>query len=176
MPSFSKTFALKRKTFISRKNAFLIENISFILQHKIPSKYKDPSYPIISCNTGNHTFENTLLYLGVNVNILSYLVFVKLGLRILHLTPVVLQLTDRSMKIPFGIVKDVLIRVDKFYFPIDFIVIDTQPMHDLKKYISIILVRLFLATVNAHIQCRIENIQLSFGNMTLELNIFNNAK
>ena len=103
-------------------------------------------------------------------------VFVKLGLRELHPTPVVLQLTDRSTKIHRGIVEDVLIQVDKFYFPIDFIVIDTQPIHDSRKHIPIILGRPFLATADAHIQCRTGNMQLSFGNMTMELNIFNIAK
>ena len=43
---------------------------------------------------------------------------------------VVLQFADRSTKIPRGIVEDVLIQVDKFYFPIDFIIIDTQPIQD----------------------------------------------
>ena len=100
----------------------------------------------------------------------------KLGLGELHPTPVVLQLIDRSMKIPRGIVEDVLIQLDKFYFPVDFIVIDTQPIQDSRKHILIILGRPFLATADAHIQCRTENMQLSFGNMTTELNIFNIAK
>ncbi|KAH9725250.1 hypothetical protein KPL70_007801 [Citrus sinensis] len=84
--------------------------------------------------------------------------------------------TDRSMKISHGIVEDVLIQVDKFYFLVDFIVIDTQPIQDSRKHILIILGRPFLATADAHIQCKIGNIQLSFGNMTMELNIFNIAK
>ena len=70
---------------------------------------------------------------------LPYSVFVKLGLGELHPTPVVLQLADQSTKIPRGIVEDVLIQVDKFYFPVDFIVIDTQPRYDSKKHIPIIL-------------------------------------
>ncbi|KAH9658353.1 hypothetical protein KPL70_023455 [Citrus sinensis] len=111
-----------------------------------------------------------------SVNLLPYSVFVKLGMRELHPTPVVLQLTDRSTKIPRGIVEDVLIQVDKFYFPVDFIVIDTQPIQDSRKHIPIILGRPFLATANAHIKCRTGNMQLSFGNMTMELNIFNIAK
>ncbi|KAH9793150.1 hypothetical protein KPL71_004433 [Citrus sinensis] len=111
-----------------------------------------------------------------SVNLLPYSVFVKLGLGELHPTPVVLQLTDRSTKIPRGIVEDVLIQVDKFYFPVDFIVIDTQPLHDSRKHIPIILGRSFLATADAHIQCRTGNMQLSFGNMTMELNIFNIVK
>jgi hypothetical protein len=39
-----------------------------------------------------------------------------------------LQLVDRSVKIPWGIIKDVLIKVDKFYFPVDFIMLDTKPV------------------------------------------------
>ena len=73
-----------------------------------------------------------MLDLGASVNLLPYSIFVKLGLGELHPTPVVLQLADRSIKIPRGIVEDVLIQVDKFYFPVDFIVIDTQPIQDSK--------------------------------------------
>ncbi|KAK9177533.1 hypothetical protein WN944_029556 [Citrus x changshan-huyou] len=118
--------------------------------------------------TGNHTIENTLLDLGASVNLLPYSVFVKLGLRELHPTPVVLQLTDRSMKIPCGIVEDLLIQVDKFYFPVDFIVIDTQPVQDSRKHISIILGRHFLATADAHIQCKTENISVDEINALLD--------
>ena len=107
---------------------------------------------------------------------LPYSVFIKLGLGELHQTPVVLQLVDRSTKIPRGIVEDVLIQVDKFYFHVDFIVINTQPIQDSRKHIPIILGRPFLATADDHIQCKTGNMQLSFGNMTMELNIFNIAK
>ncbi|KAH9744111.1 hypothetical protein KPL70_003549 [Citrus sinensis] len=125
---------------------------------------------------GNHTIEDALLDLGASVNLLPYSVFVKLELGELHPTTVVLQLADWSTKIPCGIVEDVLIQVDKFYFPVDFIVIDTQPIQDSKKHILIILGQPFLTTADAHIQCRTGNMQLSFGNMTMELNIFNIAK
>ena len=48
-----------------------------------------------------------------------------------------------------------------------------QPIQDSRKHIPIILGRPFLATADAHIQCKTGNMQLSFGNMTIELNIFN---
>ena len=114
---------------------------------------------------------------------MPYSVFVKFGLGELHPTLVVLQLVDLSTKIPCGIVEDVLVQVDKFNFPVDFIVIDTQLIQDSRRRILIILGRPFLATADAHIQCRtgnmqlsFGNMQLSFGNMTIELNIFNIAK
>ena len=65
--------------------------------------------------------------LGAGVNLLPYSVYVRLGLGELEPTNITLQLAaDRSVKIPRGIVKDVLVQVDKFYFPMDFVVLDTQ--------------------------------------------------
>jgi hypothetical protein len=83
------------------------------------------------------------------------------------------QLADRSMKRPRGIIEDVLIKVDKFYFPVDFIVIDTELVHDVVNQIPVILGRPFLATANALINCRMGVMKISFVNMTVELNIFN---
>ena len=76
------------------------------------------------------------------------------------------------MKIPKGIVEDVLVRVDKFYYLVDFVVFDTEPMENGPNHVPIILGRPFLATTNAIINFRNGVIQLTFGNMTLELNIF----
>ena len=76
------------------------------------------------------------------------------------------------MKIPKGIVEDVLVKVDKFYYPVDFVVIDTEPIASRPNHVPIILGRPFLATSNAIINCRNGVMQLTFGNMTLELNIF----
>ena len=83
-----------------------------------------------------------------------------------------MSLADRSVKIPKGIVEDVLVKVDKFYYPVDFVVLDTEPIASGPNHVPIILGRPFLATANAIINCRNGVIQLTFGNMTLELNIF----
>ena len=76
------------------------------------------------------------------------------------------------MKIPKGIVEDVLVKVDKFYYPVDFVVLDIEPVAVGTNHVPIILGRSFLATSNAIINCRNGVMQLTFGNMTLELNIF----
>ena len=76
------------------------------------------------------------------------------------------------MKIPKGIVEDVLVKVDKFYYPVDFVVLDTEPIASRPNHVPIILGRPFLATSNAIINCWNGVMQLTFGNMTLELNIF----
>jgi hypothetical protein len=63
--------------------------------------------------------------------------------------------------------------VDKFYFPVDFIVLDTEPVPNPDKLIPVILGRPFLATANACINCRIGEMEVTFGNMKVKLNIFN---
>ena len=95
-----------------------------------------------------------------------------MGLRELKNTNITLSLADRSVKIPKGIVEDVLVKVDKFYYPVDFVVLDTEPIAIGPNHVSIILGRAFFATSNAIINCRNGVMQLTFGNMTLELNIF----
>ena len=96
----------------------------------------------------------------------------QLGLGELKPTNINLSLADRSVKIPKGIVEDVLVKVDKFYYPVDFVVLDTKPIENGPNHVPIILGRPFLATANAIINCRNGVMQLTFGNMTLELNIF----
>ncbi|CAL2229339.1 unnamed protein product [Prunus armeniaca] len=115
--------------------------------------------------------------LGASVNLLRYSIYKQLGLGELKPTSITLQLADRSVKIPIGMVEDVLVQVDKFYFPVDFIVLDTEPVVHSSSQIHVILGRPFLATSNAqHINCSNGLTQLSFGNMTLELHIFNICK
>ena len=66
--------------------------------------------------------------------------------------------------------------MDKFYYPVDFVVLDTEPVAVGANHVPIILRRPFLATSNAIINCRNGVMQLTFGNMTLELNIFHLSK
>ncbi|KAL6315928.1 hypothetical protein AAG906_013762 [Vitis piasezkii] len=120
------------------KKAFLTEQVSAIIQCKSPVKYKDSGCPTISVNIGGTHVEKALLDLGASVNLLPYSVYKQLGLGELKPTTITLSLADRSVKIPRGVIEDVLVQVDKFYYPVDFV--------------------------------------LTFGNMTLELNIFHLCK
>jgi hypothetical protein len=87
------------------------------------------------------------------VNLLPYSMYQQLGLGELKPTIVILQLADQSIKKPKGIAEDVIIRVDKFFFLVDFIVLDTELIPYPEKLILVILGRLFLATANACISC-----------------------
>jgi hypothetical protein len=99
-------------------------------------------------------------------------VYQQLGLGELKPTIVILQLVDQSIKKPRGIVEYVIIKVDKFFFLVDIIVLDIKPVPHLEKLIPVILERPFLATANACINCRTGVMEISFGNMKVRLNIF----
>ena len=169
---FLKDLCIVKKGLGIEKKAFLTEQVSAIIQSKTPVKYKDPGSPTISGNIGGTCIDKALLDLGASVNLLPYLVYKQLGLGELKPTNITLSLADRSMKIPKGIVEDVLVKVDKFYYPVDFVVLDTEPIASGPNHVPIILGRPFLATTNAIINCRNGVMKLTFGNMTLELNIF----
>ncbi|RVW64736.1 Transposon Ty3-I Gag-Pol polyprotein [Vitis vinifera] len=166
---------VKRGLHVTKK-AFLTEQVSAIIQSKSPVKYKDPGCPTISVNIGGTHVEKALLNSGASVNLLPYSVFKQLGLGGLKPTAITLSLADRSVKIPRGVIEDVLVQVDKFYYPVDFVVLDTDPTVKEANYVPIILGRPFLATSNSIINCRNGVMQLTFGNMTLELNIFHLCK
>ena len=163
----------KRKAKNKEEKSYLTKNVSALLQHSIPQKLKDPGAPTISCTIGDHKIQRALLDLGASVNLIPYSVYLQLGLEEMKPTPVVLQLTDRSLKKPRGVVEDVIVQVDRFYFPVDFLVLDTEPVHDPTKHIPIILGRPFLATSRANIDCESGAMDLSFGNMKVRLNVFN---
>ncbi|RVW64673.1 Retrovirus-related Pol polyprotein from transposon 17.6 [Vitis vinifera] len=173
---FLKDLCTIKRGLTVNKKAFLTEQVSAILQCKSPLKYKDPGSPTISVMIGGKVVEKALLDLGASVNLLPYSVYKQLGLGELKPTAITLSLADRSVKIPRGVIEDVLVQVDNFYYPVDFVVLDTDPTVKEANLVPIILGRPFLATSNAIINCRNGLMQLTFGNMTLDLNIFYMSK
>ena len=169
---FLKDLCTVKKGLGIEKKAFLTEQVSAIIQRKTLVKYKDPGSPTISVNIGGTCIDKALLDLGASVNLLPYSVYKQLGLGELKPTNITLSLADRSVKIPKGIVEDVLVKVDEFYYLVDFVVLDTEPIASGPNHVPIILGRPFLATANAIINFRNGVMQLAFGNMKLELNIF----
>ena len=101
---FLKDLCTVKKGLGINKKAFLTEQVSSIIQCKTLVKYKDPGSPTISVNIGGTNIDKALLDQGVSVNLLSYSMYKKLGLRELKPTNITLSLADRSVKIAKGIV------------------------------------------------------------------------
>ncbi|RVW11789.1 hypothetical protein CK203_089779 [Vitis vinifera] len=115
-PLFLKLYMEIRESRIHQK--FL--NVSLQLSTKIRDV---PPFQL----TLEDTCGEALLDLGESVNLLPYSVYKQLGLGGLKPTTITLSLADRSVKIPRGVIEDILVQVDKFYYPVDFVVLDTNP-------------------------------------------------
>ncbi|KAI5675536.1 hypothetical protein M9H77_06486 [Catharanthus roseus] len=177
VPAYAKflkdicTFKRKTKSNVSKK-IFLTEQVSSILQHNTPPKYKDLGVSTISCLIGVHKIDRALLDLGSSVNLIPYTVYEELRLGELQPTDMTLQLANRSIKIPKGRIDDVLFQIDKVVFPKDFVVLDMEPGRSSNNHIPVILGRPFLATANATINCRTGVMDVSVMNIRIILNIF----
>ena len=112
-----------------------------MVQSKIPQKLKDPgSFTILYC-MGTKYSGKALCDFGASINLMPLLVFKKLRVKEVRPTTVKLQLTNRSHAYPEGKIEDVLLKVDKFNFLMDFILLD----FDANKKKPIILGKPFLA-------------------------------
>lgn len=145
MPSyvrFMKDILSNKRRIYDFETVALTKKCSVILLKKLPPKLKDLGSFTIPCSIGNYDFGKALCDLGASINLMPLSVYKKLGLREAKLINITLQLADRSLTCPKGLIEDVLVKVDKFIFPADFIVLDMEE----DKEIPIIFGRPFLAT------------------------------
>ena len=145
MPTYAKFFkellAGKRK--LGEKEVVaLTEECSTIISNRLPPKITDRGSFTIPCKIGNLEVVSALCDLGASINLMPLSFFRKLGLGAPKPTNMTLQLADRSITRPKGVVEDVLVKVDKFIFPVDFVVIDME--EDIM--VPLLLGRPFLAT------------------------------
>ncbi|KAL5583077.1 hypothetical protein UlMin_015519 [Ulmus minor] len=121
---FMKNMLTKKRRFGEFETVALTRECSAVLQNKLPPKLKDSGSFAIPCSIGNRYFGKALCDLGASINLMPLSIFKKLGIGEARPTTVSLQLADRSIAHPEGKIEDVLVKVDKFIFPVDFIVLD----------------------------------------------------
>ncbi|KAL2486468.1 Aspartic peptidase domain containing protein [Abeliophyllum distichum] len=175
MPSyakFMKEILSNKRKLEEHKTVMLTEECSAILQNKLPPKLKDPGSFNIPCTIGSLFFYKALCDLGASVNLMPYSIFKQLGLGEVKPTTVTLQLADRSIKRPRGIVEDILVDVDKFIFPADFIILDMCEDKD----VPLILGRSFLATGRAVIDVQKGKLMLKVNDEHITFNVFKAIK
>ena len=165
---FMKDILSKKRRLSDFETVNLTEECSAILQRKLPQKLKDPSSFTIPCTIGNAIFERALCDLGASINLMPLSIFRRLGLGESRPTTVTLQLVDRSLKHPRGVIEDVLVKVEKFIFPANFIVLDMEE----DKEIPIILGRPFLATGKAMIDVQRGELKLRVQEDEVKFNVF----
>ncbi|XP_024995840.1 uncharacterized protein LOC112528990 [Cynara cardunculus var. scolymus] len=145
MPSYAKflkNILSKKKKLIEYETIALTEGCSALLTNSLPPKLKDPGSFTIPCSICGKEIWNALCDLGASINLMPLSVFNTLGIEKARPTTVTLQLANKSIAYPKGTIEDVLVQVDKFIFPPDFIILDFEADKD----IPIISGRPFLAT------------------------------
>ena len=151
------------------------ENVSAILQRKLPPKCKDPGIITIPCRIGNSRFERTMLDSGASISVMPLSMYKSLNIGPLKETGVVLQLADRTNAYPEGVVEDVLVQVDGLVFPVDFYVVDmgddTSPNPAL-----IILGRPFLRTARAIVDYHKGTLTMEFDGEKIQFAIYEAMK
>ena len=137
----------------------LSANCSAIIQKNLHHKMQDPGSFTIPCTIGNYEFGKALCDYGASINLLPLLVVSRLSLRELTPTTMSLQMAGRSMAQPQGILEDVLVKVGKFFFLIDFVVIDIEE----DKQIPLLLGRPLLTTEAALVNVKKGELTLRVG-------------
>ncbi|XP_047949473.1 uncharacterized protein LOC125195358 [Salvia hispanica] len=169
---FLKEIMSKKKKLVDYETVSLTENCSAIIQQKMPAKMKDPGSFNISCVIGNDRQTKALCDLGASINLMPLSFFRKLKFGVLKPTTITLQMADKSVKFPNGILENVLVRVNDFIFPVDFVVLDMKEDPN----VPLILGRPFLATGKALIDVTKGELTLRHGNKTAILSMLDKMK
>ncbi|XP_016461068.1 uncharacterized protein LOC107784451 [Nicotiana tabacum] len=170
MPGYAKMM----KDLMSRKFDFqdletitLTQTCSVVMSRPITKKLSDPGSFTIPCTIGSYAFAKALCDLGASINLMPLSIYKKLGIGRSRSTSMLLQLADRTVKRPSGILDDVLVQVGKFVFPADFVILDCK----IDEEIPIILRRPFLATGRAMIDCETGELKMRLNNKEITFNV-----
>ncbi|XP_019244429.1 PREDICTED: uncharacterized protein LOC109224295 [Nicotiana attenuata] len=131
---------------------------SAVVTRPMAQKVSDPGGFTIPFTIGSYAFAKALCDLGASINLMPLEIYTKLDIGRARPTSMLLQMTDRTVKRPTGILDDVLVQVGKFVFPADFVVLDCQVDEE------IILGRPFLATGRALIDCETGELKMRVKN------------
>jgi hypothetical protein len=103
-----------------------MEECSAAILNISPIKKKDLGCPTFDCSIGSQNFENELCDLGASVSVMPKKVFDKLNYSTLTPTLMCLQLAHQSVCYPAGIAENILVKIQNFFIPVGFVVVDMQ--------------------------------------------------
>ncbi|XP_070042626.1 uncharacterized protein [Nicotiana tomentosiformis] len=173
---FLKEILTKKRRIEETSVVKLTEHCSAILQNKLLQKCGDPGSFTISFSLGTLNFDKSLYDSGASINLMPLSIYRKLENEHgeIRSAPISLQLEDQKTIIPEGIVEYILVRVDKFVFSVDFIVVNMEENIE----IPLILGRPFLATGRAILDIHDRKLMLRVGEemVTFEMNVETGVK
>nr|XP_051202491.1 uncharacterized protein LOC127316113 [Lolium perenne] len=167
---FLKELITKRRNLDEPEVISLTKECSAVIQDRLPAKLEDPESFSLPCDVGGRKFT-ALCDLGSSVSVLPLSVSKALVLGELKPTPITLQLADRTLRKPAGIIEYVLVIVGKFEYPVDFVILEMEEKCD-----ALILGRPFLATAGEIIDVQGGKLKLRFGQEEVEFNMQHASK
>ncbi|GJS98044.1 reverse transcriptase domain-containing protein [Tanacetum coccineum] len=170
MPRFAptiKSLLMNKEKLLELAMLPLNENCSAMLLKKLPEKLGDPGKFLIPCNFPGMDVCHALADLGASINLMPLSFWKKLSLPELTPTRMTLELADRSITHPKGLAEDVYVKVGKFHFPTDFVVVDFKA----DPRVPLILGRSFLRIDRALIDVYGEEITLRVDNEAVTFNL-----
>ena len=170
MPHYAKFLKdiLNRKKKIDEEGIVnLIATDSVVNERSLLAKMKDPGSFTIPGSIGKYEFKKALCDSGASINLMPLSVVKRLSLGELTPTTFTLQMADKSMAQPKGVLEDVLIKVGKFIFPLDFVVMKLEEDNQ----VPLLLGRPFLATEAALIDVQKGELTLRVGNEAVHFNL-----
>ncbi|XP_076909772.1 uncharacterized protein LOC143567187 [Bidens hawaiensis] len=164
---FLKYLLSNKKKLEGLSTVCLNEGCSAVVQNKLPEKLACLGHFTIPCLFGSSTESYALAELGASINLMPYSLYKKLDLCEPVPMRMSLSFANRSVKYPWGIVENVLVKVDKFVFPVDFVILDMEA----NDQVPLILGRTFLRTAKALIDVFDGKITLRVGeeNVTFDV-------
>ncbi|KAH6767681.1 hypothetical protein C2S52_018664 [Perilla frutescens var. hirtella] len=158
---FFKELASKKRKFGEDEKIEVSEVASAILQHQLPPKLRDPGSFTLKIALGNGKEACGMLDLGAGINLIPYSIYKQLELGELKPTRMCLQLADRSVRYPRGIIEDILVKVGGLIIPVDFVVLDVGGVKETGKEHTLLLGRPFMATTNTLIDVKNGTLKIS---------------
>ncbi|XP_015947501.1 uncharacterized protein LOC107472491 [Arachis duranensis] len=142
---FLKELINKKRSWEEKENVLLTEECRALIQKGLPPKLEDPGSFLLPCTIGNLTITKAMCDLGASINLIPSSMVKKLHIDEVKLVQMSLELVDKSMVYPRGVIENILVKVDSFIYPADFVVLDSNEDDG----DSVILGRPFLATARA---------------------------
>ncbi|CAM8914213.1 unnamed protein product [Rhodiola kirilowii] len=169
---FLKDIVSNRRVIEESSMVALNAECSAIVQSRMPRKMQDQGSFSIPISLGKIEIDRALCDLGASISLIPYSLYEKIDMGELHPTTISLKLADRCSRVPNGVLRDVPIKVGKFFIPVDFYVLDM----DSEQETPVILGRPFLNTVEAVIKCGEGSIELKIGDEKLKFFLKNAMK
>ncbi|XP_057791277.1 uncharacterized protein LOC131008396 [Salvia miltiorrhiza] len=158
---FFKELASKKRKFVDNEKILVSEVANSIMQQPLPPKQRDPGSFVINIALGNGKEASGMLDLGAGINLMPYSIFKQLELGDLKPTRMCLQLADRSVRYPRGVIEDILVKVGGLIVPVDFVVLEIGEVHENGKEHTLLLGRPFMATTNTLIDVKNGTIKMT---------------